>query len=242
MKPAGRILRESFNLLLDKPKLFVPKVFSTLTASLFLVGVLSRSSSLSAIDTNILVPAMFGGLFALTLIGVYSSMMLSYMVKESSSLRESFTGVREKAFNVIGATLAILGFAVFMWVIAVAGYGVFYITGEAIILYAAAIFLLLMTLGFSYISYFLPVTLLEDGLRSAIGSSYRTSSENKAVVTGLLMFSIVLLALAVTSTGYLEKLGYVGFVAGRMVSTVVNTYIFTVSPTYYLESRAENFD
>lgn len=242
MKSAGKVLRESFRLLLDRPKLFVPKVFSTVTASLFLVGILSRARSLSGVETSVLVPAMLGGVFLLTMIGVYSSMMLSHMVKEGSSLIESFSGVGDKAVNVLGATLAILGFGVVIWLVTALGYALFYITGEIIITYFIVISLLLMTLGFSYVSYFLPVTLLEGGVISAIGSSYETSRENKGVVTALLVFSLVLLALAISSTGYLEKLGYAGFVAGRLVSTVVNTYIFTVSPAYYLESSGENFD
>lgn len=243
MRVIPDVLAESFSLLLEKPKLFLPKLVSTLTASLFMVLLLSRLNSGSQ-PSPVFTAMIFPGLVLISLLGVYSSMMLSSMVMNSDgSLRRSFRDVGGSIRNV---ALAAAGFVLLGFMIStvpLAGYIAYIVSGNLAALLAGVLSFIVVVLAVSYASYFLPVTLLErKGIRSAVKGSYTASEQNRSAVIGLLLFSLVLVAVAVSSTGYLEKLGYVGFVAGRLVSSVVNTYVFTVSPAYYMESRGENVD
>ena len=244
MSDVWQVLVKSFGLLLDKPRLFVPKIFSTLTASLFLVYLISSPSTISRMNPYNAIVLMFGSLFMLSIMGVYSSMMLSVMVKSSeTSLYRSFVAVMRKYSNVLKASAATIVAGLIISVVFTAGYGVYSVTGNMMYLVFAAVFFLFAVLIISYLGYFLPVTLVVDSsFREALGSSIESSNRNRKVVTSLLASSFLLVGLAFSSAGFLEKLGYVGFVAGRLVSSVVNTYIFTVSPTFYFEqSGSEGF-
>lgn len=235
------IVGKSFRKLIEEPRMFVPKLFSTLVASLFLVYLVSLPSQLMQMSLVNLISVMIGSLFGLSLLGVFSSMMLSAMVKSGNpSLLQGFKDVLARFSNVLTASMAALGFGVLVSMIFSAGYQLYIVTGEIYFLAFSAFFFLFAVLGFSYVGYFLPITLLnEKNLRSAFGSSWRGSRQNSRVVVSLLLFSLLLLGLAFSSAGFLEKLGYIGFVAGRAVSSVINTYIFTVSPTYYIEGVEE---
>lgn len=234
------VLKESFRLLLEEPRLFVPKIFSTLTASLFLVFLISSPSRIAEMNPVRALGLMFGSLFGLSVLGVYSSMMLSSMVKSSKpSLYSSFVEVFGKYSNVIKASLGSIIAGVGISLIFTLGYWLFIVTGSQIYLVFGLLFFILFMIAVSYYGYFLPVTLLvEKNFRTAFGSSMKSSNENRKVVLSLLIFSLALISLAFFSAGFLEALGYAGFVAGRLVSSVANTYIFTVSPTYYFEESS----
>jgi hypothetical protein len=233
-----QILEDSFKLLMRKPRLFVPKIFSTLTASLFLVFLLSSPSRIAQMNPVNAISLMVGALFMLSLLGVYSSMMLSSMVKSSnSSLYASFIDVLGKYSNVLKASTASITAGLGVGVVFTAGYWLYLSTGNPVYIFLAGFFFLSSVIAISYLGYFLPVTLLvEKNFKSAFGSSMKSTGENRKVVLVLLLFSVALIGLAFFSAGFLEKLGYIGFVVGRLVSSVANTYIFTVSPTYYFES------
>lgn len=238
MGSATKVLRESFSLLTRKPRLFAPKIFSTLTASLLLVFLLERLKTGVSMELTL---AMFPVLFIVSILGVYSSMMLSEMVKSGGSLRKSFRKVGSRQLNVLSTAFFFLLAGFMLSIVPVAGYIAYLNSGSMIFLLAATVLFFASLFALSYASYFLPITLLEKkGLKEAFSDSMQTSGENRKVVTALLLFSLALFGLAALSTGFLETLGYAGFVAGRLVSSTVNTYVFTVSPAYYLESRAEN--
>lgn len=237
MEEMFEVLEKSFRLLLRQPRLFVPKIFSTLTASLFLVFLLSSPEAIAGMNPANALALVIGSLFSLSILGVYSSMMLSSMVKSSDpSLYRSFRDVLRKYSNVLKASTASIMMGVTISLFFTLGYWLYLATGSIHYLVFAGVFFLFTVLAVSYLGYFLPVTLLvEKNFRKAFGSSMKSSSENRGVVTSLLVFSLVLIGIAFFSAGYLEKLGYIGFVAGRLVSSIANTYIFTVSPTYYFE-------
>lgn len=237
MTDVRNVLVESFRLLIDQPRLFVPKIFSTLTASLFLVYLISSPSAISQMNPFNAMTLMLGSLFILSLLGVYSSMMLSAMVRSSNpSLYRSFVEVLNRYSNVLKASAATIIAALIISIVFTLGYWMYIVTGGITYLILAGSFFLLAVLAISYLGYFLPVTLVVDNSFSgALGSSVESSNKNKKVVMSLLLFSMLLIALAFSSAGYLEKLGYAGFIVGRLVSSVVNTYIFTVSPTFYFE-------
>lgn len=244
MSDVRNVLVESFRLLLDQPRLFVPKIFSTLTASLFLVYLISSPSAISRMNPFNAMVLILGSLFMLSLLGVCSSMMLSAMVKSTDpSLYRSFIEVMNRYSNVLKASAVTIITGLFISVVFTFGYWLYLVTGSITYLILAGVFFLFAVLAVSYLGYFLPVTLVVDSsFRGALGSSVESSNRNRKVVVSLLLFSLLLIALAFSSAGYLEKLGYAGFIAGRLISSVVNTYIFTVSPAFYFEgSGSESF-
>lgn len=231
------ILRKSFILLREQPKLFVPKIISTLSASLFLVYLLSSPAKISEMAPGSALVFLLGSLLGLSVLGVFSSMMLSSMVRSSdTSLYISFFDVLEKGSNVLKASFATIGFGLVLSSVFTAGYWAFAITGNPVYLVLSFVIFVVSILAVSYLGYFLPVTLLlENNFTSAFGSSMKKSGENRRFVTVLLIFSVALIGVAFFSAGFLETLGYIGFVVGRLISSIANTYIFTVSPTYYFE-------
>lgn len=243
MKPQ-RILRESFQLLLDQPRLFVPKIFSTLLASLFVVLLLSRPEIFASLNPIATVLVMLVSLLAISIIAVSSSMMLSSMVKNSDySLKKSVLGLENHISNVFAASVAAILVSSMLSLVLISGYVYYLSTGIFLVLVLSALLFLVFLILLSYTGYFLPITLLnKNSLGAAFSDSFKTSEENRSVVIGLLVFSITLAAIGALSTGYLEKLGYIGFVAGRLVSSVVNTYIFVVSPKYYIDSSSQSLD
>lgn len=237
MSSLTEILRKSFVLLIQKPKLFVPKIFSTLSASVFLVYVLSSPARFSEMDPGSALVFLLGSLIGLSVLGVFSSMMLSSMARSSgTSLYSSFFDVLGKGANVLKASFATITLSVFLSSIFTAGYWAFLVTGNPAYLVLSLAVFLASVLAFGYFGYFLPVTLLlENDFTSAFGNSMKKSSENRRFVIMMLIFSVALIGVAFFSAGFLETLGYSGFVVGRLISSIANTYIFTVSPTFYFE-------
>ncbi|MFB6147440.1 MAG: hypothetical protein ABEJ66_01010, partial [Candidatus Nanohaloarchaea archaeon] len=81
-------------------------------------------------------------------------------------------------------------------------------------------------------------SLLEKGsVGRGFRDSARTSMENSREVVPLTLLSFALLAAAsLTPDAGMKLLGYAGFLTMRLVSGIVTTYIFVVSPNYYLRS------
>ena len=235
-----KILVESLRKLRSQPLLFMPKLFSTTLSSLFLIGLIFQRAALTKIDPTLLAVSMASGLFIITLIGIFSSVMLSAMVKNSTGLRQGFKDTAERIIQLIGLSLGVIGFGLVLSAVVGVGAVLTTVTGSIFpLVWSIASALALMIVS-SYVIYFLPITVLEQsGLRKAVDNSMRASSRNRTVVIGLLLFSLALITLAAVSTGALEGLGYLGFLSGRLLSSIVNTYLFTVSPTFYVEEREE---
>ncbi|MFB6158802.1 MAG: hypothetical protein ABEJ95_04030 [Candidatus Nanohalobium sp.] len=94
----------------------------------------------------------------------------------------------------------------------------------------------LVAIGFAL--YFVPVTLLKKkDLMESLQDSFSVSRRNRGEVLGLTVFSILVLSAASLTTGYLRDLGLAVFYIGRVVSSVVGTYVLVVSPSYYLHGE-----
>lgn len=230
MAELSRILRESFRLLGNQPRLFVPKLFSAIISSLWVVGFFS--GRLSITYTVALVPII-------SFLGVFASLMVAAMVRnrEDKSLKKGFVDA-SKSWKVMVYTVLFFGLAGLMLSVPV-GLGLYaYIYyGSIEILAATAVVSLVLLAVLTVATYFLPITLLENkSFKEGFKDSLETSRSRPGEVTMLTLLSFVLLLLAFASNDYLETLGYAGFILGRMVSAVVTTYIFVVSPRYYLAS------
>lgn len=226
------ILVKSFQILYQEPQLFLPKLVSTFLSSVWLIGFVSGYLSM----TQLLVSFPF-----IAGLGVFVSLMVASMVKNQDTeqlLRKGFSDALGRWKSILPTTLFLI-FAGFVTAIPLSiGLAYFISQGSNLVLLAGALLSLLLVLGIGFLSYFLPITLLEkDSFRSSFSKSVQSSKRNSGTVIGLTLFSLILLSLAFTSGEYLQTLGYIGFVAGRLVATTVNTYLFVISPSYYLEQN-----
>ncbi len=240
MASTVQVLLESFRTLREKPVIFLPKLFSTFLSSLTMVWLLEYfPTSSNASASTAALPFVF--LILLGFVGVAASMMVASMVKysgETDILKKSAEDVFRRSKTVLSTTLAVVLLSFLISFPAVIGLVMYQFSGGIIAAIAGITLSFLLAVFFSFASYFLPITLLEkDSLKKGFSASMAESRNNSREVTVLLLFSIALLGVAFASTGTLEKLGYAGFLAGRMVSAVINTYFFVVSPTYYLEDK-----
>lgn len=226
------VLTDSFRLLREEPRFFVPKLVSTFLGAIWAIGLFSRTGPLY-------IYALTG--LPLAALALFVSVMLASMVENRDSesvLRHGFRGALDRWREILLSFLGFLLVGIIMYVPFAAGFASYYLTGELLPL-AAGIFLsLLMIVAFSFLSYFFPVSLLEKGaVLEGFRDSASTSLGNSREVIPLTLLSFALLAVAaVTPDAGMAALGYTGFFVMRIVSGVVTTYIFVVSPNYYFQS------
>lgn len=210
--------------------MFVPKLFSTLLGALWLIGLFSSIG-----------PVWFYALAApfILVLGIFVSVMLAAMVKnDTSSLRQGFMDALNRWREVFFSSLAFILIGFITYIPAAAGFGLSYITGNVFFVIVGGLASLAFLISVVFLAYFFPISLLEkESVISGLKDSASTSIRNSREVTLLTFFSVALLALASLAgeTG-LKLSGYLGFFLLRIVSGVVTTYIFVVSPEYYLEN------
>ncbi|MFB6144992.1 MAG: hypothetical protein ABEJ99_00630 [Candidatus Nanohaloarchaea archaeon] len=226
-----KVLVDSFRMLYRRPKIFAPKIVSMAMSSTLLI--LFLSSRIDYFTMLVLLPI-------LGMVGLFASVMVAYMVKEEGQdniLKNSFYAAlsRWKPAAAVSIVILVIGFVTAIPLT----FALFYYaeTGSVLAVTVGVVIAVAAVLLAGFASYFLPITLLEENsLKGSILDSFRTSRENSKEVTLLLLVSLILLGVAFASDSYLQVLGYAGFIVGRVISTVVNTYLFVVSPTFYLEN------
>ena len=226
------ILFESLSLLKERPSLFVPKVFSTLIGAFWFVGLFSGFGS----------PLLF--LVTAPLIsvsGVFAAVMLAVMVKneeEENLLKKGFFDTLGR-WKDIGITVLGLSFVgVLIFVPVMFGLILFLVYGNPLFLIPGIALTLFLLTSLGFLIYFFPISLVEKG---SVFSGFRDSAgkalENSPEVFLLTVLSFVLLVLAsIAGETEFEVAGYVGFVVMRVISGIITTYIFVVSPKYYLSN------
>ena len=232
MSSISALLLESFRLLWREPKLFVPKLISTFLSSVWIIAALS--GTLTTAQMLITFPFVM-------LTGVFVSLMVASMVKNKESekiLREGFLNAAKswKAIIPTAIFFLITGFVV----VVPLGIGLTYYIrfGNFTLLVIGSVLSVFLVIAVSFFSYFLPITLLEKGsFFSGFKRSLQSSRKSSRTVLTLTIFSMILLILAFASSEYLQALGYIGFLTGRLMATVVNTYLFVISPSYYLDQN-----
>jgi hypothetical protein len=223
-----QVLRESALFVSRRPKVFGPKAASSVLGSVFLVGVASGELA-PQIGALLLVP--------LGLVGMFSTLMVASMARSGTDSLS--TAAREAAGswrNAIKAVVLILLVSLLLSVPASAGVALYLIEGNVLMAGIGVAVSVLLAAVFSAVSYFLPLTLLEENsLRQGVRSSYSGFSSRRREVWVLVFFSFALFGFAFAAEGALESLGFAGFVLGRLASSAVSTYVFVVSPKIYLE-------
>lgn len=226
----SELLLKSFRLLSEEPRLFLPKLVSTFLSSIWMLG--SISGYLSTVQMLVSFPLII-------IIGVFVSLMVASMVKNRESeniLKDGFLGA-SKSWKAIIPTAVFFLVTGFLVVIPL-GIGLTYFIqfGNLFALVTGSVATLVMVLAISFSSYFLPITLLEEGsFTSGFRESMQSSRRSSRTVMMLTLFSMTLLVFAFASSEFLQTLGYIGFLGGRLLATTVNTYLFVISPSYYLE-------
>ncbi len=225
-----KVLRESLMMLRDKPSLFLPKLFSAALSSLWLLSFLEGALSLQFYVLS---------LPAITFIGFFVSVMVADMVRDierENLLSEGFRTALSSSREVVYGTLLMLGVSFAVFIPFNVGLIYYLVYGSTVLLVLGAIFSIVLVLGSVFVLYFLPIGLLDRGsLMEGLASSRRKALSNSKEVSLLTLLSFLLLGVAFLSQGVLETLGYAGFISGRLFSTVITTYLFVISPKYYLE-------
>jgi len=232
MNSISKIFFKSFQLLHDEPRLFLPKLVSTFLSSTWMLGAIS--GQMSILQMLVTFPIII-------ITGVFVSLMVASMVKNRDSeriLKEGFIEA-SKSWKAIIPTAFFCLISGFFVVIPL-GIGLTYFIrfGNIFALLIGSVLSLVLVVGISFLSYFLPITLLEKGsFTSGFRRSMQSSKKSSKTVLALSLFSIALLGLAFGSSEYLQALGYTGFLMGRLLATTVSTYLFVISPSYYLEQN-----
>ena len=231
-----QILRESFELLVQEPKYFVPRLISTSISSVWFILVLDYylpNFSTLSLSTMGMVLYLVSGLL-IVLLGVGVSIMLARMVDEGPGLRESFIYTLSRMKTILAVTFGMLVLGMLVSLPLTFGIVVYPLLGTSILIASVLVSLLLM-LTVSFLIYFLPIAIVENSsVLEGVKDSVLASRENYREVTIMLVFSFTLLGFAGAAQGLLEFLGYMAFVLSRFTSALITTYLFVVSPKLYL--------
>ncbi|WEL19713.1 hypothetical protein [Candidatus Nanohalococcus occultus] len=236
------VLAGSLNALKHNPVLFFPKLVSTFLGALWFVAVFD---AVKTPETSLMVlPVILVSTVILLFVGLSASVMVSSMVEmrerysDLALLKQGAYATAGKVSDILVSVIGLVVFMITVYMIAVLGFVAYYMTQRIVFLAAGLLISFILVMASGFYLYFLPVSLFEkDSWKKALRDSSSFSSENSRDVGMMMVFSLVLLAPAFYFTGRLETLGYVGFIVSRMVSGLVNTYVFTLGPEYYLGSQ-----
>lgn len=228
----GSILRKSMHELRERPVYFIPRLISTSISSVWFLYMIQKPD----IQTYLLTAPL------IILMGLFVPVMVAYMVENDAGLAEGFQATLKRTDKILGSTLAFFLAGAVTAVPTVAGLLVYQISGSYTALALGLLLSIAAVLVTGFASYFLPITLIRNGVIDGFRESASFSSENRKEVTALIVFSFLLFGVSAASSGVMQALGTIGFILGRLTSAVVATYLIVVSPKYYLEKEKEDRD
>ena len=229
------ILVDSFRMLIDRPILFVPRLFSSALSSLLLVLFVARYIGV----TELLVAFP-----AVAVIGAFTPVVVASMVEKEERenlLRKGIKDALKLWKPVIGFTLITIILAFIASLPLSLGMTATLLTANYLYLLTGLIVSLLILVAMSYAFYFVPISLVEeDELFNGMKKAFKTSNQNSKEVIMLTLFSFAVLISASLTTGVLRDIGLTVFFLGRLGSSIVSTYLLVISPNYYLsEAKKE---
>ncbi len=229
---------ESFRMLLDQPKMFVPRLISTSISTAWILSFPALySGQVSSIQFSTLLYYV-ASMPLIALLGVFVSVMLAEMVADKPLLRKSFLKTLNQWKTLLTVSATLMVSTVLFYIPTALGIVLTFMTGQMIFTGAGAAVSLLLIFGFSFAIFFLPISITENnGLVKSFSNSFNASRRNSREVSVLMLFSLVLLGVAFTMQGTLQNIGIAGFIASRFTSAVMTTYLFVVSPKMYLEDK-----
>jgi len=253
------VLAESFNLLLKKPKLFLPKIFISavygvsmlLVAQLYLqvysigpVGITQRAISpetlaslLFLVLINFIV-LVFAFLLDILINGMYPSMVNDYFEKKEISFKTALDKSLKRFFVLLPITLLdVIVFTVISIPLSFALYFALQVNNIFLIIPILLIIGVMIFLTIIIFYFLYPVTMLEkEGIIRTVVHSFKSSYRNLGPVSkaSLIPFFISLLNFALAFLQ--ENLGFlILFIVMRFVVALISTYHYVLNPTVYLE-------
>lgn len=234
-----KTLVESFDLLKDQPRFFVPRLISTSISTVWFVFILENYLlGFSSMDFSMMQMLFYLASGPLIIfLGIFVSVMLARMVDEGPELKNAFIYTWGRFKSLLAVTVAMLSVSFMISIPFSFGIVLYPLLGIPVLVLSAGLSLLMM-LAVSFAIYFLPIALVESTeIVETVKNSVKASRQNSVEVSVMLAFSLLLLVLSALAQGSLETLGYIGFALSRFMSAVVTTYIFVVSPKLYLSQN-----
>lgn len=234
-------LVESFQMLIDQPKMFVPRFISTSISTLWILSFPGLYSG-SIYSINMSTLAYYGASMPLiALLGVFVSVMLAEMVSDRALLKKSFMQTLSRWETILTVSLGMVFSTVLLYLPTAIGGVLALTTGQFLFVIIGSVLSLFLMLVFSFAIFFLPISITrENGLIDSFSESFDASKRNSKEVSLLMLLSLFLLGIAFSMQGVFESIGVLGFVISRFVSAVATTYLFVVSPKMYLVEESRN--
>ena len=231
------LLIESWKELKQRPSFFVPKITTSIIGSLWLLSVINLIGD-PFTQATVEPQALLLSLIAFPVIlylGLLSPVIVAEMVKNNGKLIQSTKAALSYTPKLIATVFVLLILYTILIVPFSLGLVAVIITESLVIAVLGSLTTLIGAAAISYRLYFLPVTLTEHTALKSIKESSTTSTKHKKEVTLLLLISIFLAVLSVISSGAAQRLGMIGFILGRAVSSAITTYTLIVAPKAYFE-------
>lgn len=228
------ILKDSFELLRDNPVMFTPKIISSLLGSLWFVGILFQYGSVWIYIVT--APLM-------VYIGFMVTVMLAYMVKnneESSMLKNSLLKSLRLWRQISFSVILLLAGSIVVQLPFILGIYLFLVHQSLLAIILGGLLSFILILGGVFIVFFYPISMLTtSSVLTGLKGSALISRSHKKEVIGVTLLAFLLLGFAgITNTTLGQFLGFAGFIFFRLVSAVITTYIYVVSPSLYLEANS----
>lgn len=231
MMESKKLLENSFKMLLKDPKLFSPKIITSLISSTWIVLFFNSSIPLQYFIITLPMILLLGLLTPLFLVDLIQDYPNYKFQKSFKSLLASWKNISLFILFLLLSSLIInlpIGIGILI-----------YLTYNTI---APLLFLIFISgvgmLLFGFSSYFMPVTILEESTAmESVSSSVETSIEYKKEVSFLIAVSGVLLIVGILSQSILEEITYIGFIISRLITAIISTYIFTLIPKFYNKKK-----
>lgn len=237
------VLRDAFELLREKPILFVPRLILTGIWSIVWLELADMLGGGLPTMHDALGILVFSLALAPIQIWVYNSyiVMVKQHRNEGIDMRSGFKAGFHRLPEGIAAyflTALVLAVALLPGIILVT-FGIV----QMHLGYLAFGSLLLITtfVAVSTAFYFTPavVVLGEESFMQNVRNSLHISQSTRTDVLGIVLFTFALLIATTATRGAFETIGLAGFLFGRFISATVSLYLLIVNPEFLLELQEQ---
>lgn len=252
-------LVDAFRIMINEPKLFLPKIFLSgiwgafmLLFAAFLFSLLSilsnNSSSLIFLPENFLREnsrmlfsfLSVGLVFTLIDIAVnamYPYMLQDYFKKQGVHFRNAFANVFRNSLRIFPPIIASL-LIMFLVMAPFALLILFsYISNNPFYIIVSIASLIVVILLLALIFYFIyPVSVIEKlNFFNVFKRALKTAKQNFAVTLTAILIVFILTIVSLIIALALGIIGFIGFIIVRVIQAVSATYQMTLNPVIYLE-------
>lgn len=265
-----KLLRESLHVLKDEPRVFIPRIITTLIYSVFIFTAAKVSYSLSialAVESTKATPDLLSAIMPFTaqlkLLALYSLISFitdmcayaMYPTLVSDYQRKTPVSLKRAVKNALKVWRTLLAFSTTILILLASilfSFSLLYshaiMKGNMPLLIFGALSLMLMMVGVSSLIFFIiPIAVIEQ---KGIIYSYKKSMElglhhKKPVIKTTLLFMVIayatmILAAASEFEGKKAAIAFTLFIIARLIQVVTYTYINVVNPSLYFSLRKED--